>query len=479
MSTVSTPSTNPAIQRAMQSVAAASARAAADPTRPIYHFLPPAQWMNDPNGTIYHNGWYHLFYQHNPYGDAWDHMHWGHARSRDLVHWEHLPIALWPSHELGEGHCFSGCAAVNGDNNPMLFYTKVSPGARDERADNEQWAAVGNADWNEWQKHPANPILSLETHGGPRFEGDWRDPYIFHESGHTFMVLGGALEDVAGVALYEAEDASLLRWRYCGLLYELPRAELKFFECPNFFKLGETWLLLTSPYQNVEYIAGEFDLDTLRFSPQARGVLDHGRGEMPHFYATNTIFDETGRCILLGWIRGFEAGRGWNGCLSLPRVLTLDAAGRPCQQPAPELERLRGGKVQHADLTLQSESRALPDIAGDVLEIHAVLELGTARSVGLNVRCADDGSRGIPVRFDGRSLQVGAQHVSLSAEPHDRVELHLFLDRSVLELFVNGGSTTVTQVIDERPADGQVEAVAEGGSGRLVTLAAWQMGSIW
>ena len=92
----------PSIQQAMQSVQAATAGAQADALRPAYHFLPPAYWMNDPNGTIYHDGWYHLFYQHNPYGDEWGYFHWGHARSRDLVHWEHLPIALSPSYEAGE-----------------------------------------------------------------------------------------------------------------------------------------------------------------------------------------------------------------------------------------------------------------------------------------------------------------------------------------------------------------------------------------
>src|SRR3954466_7846509 len=127
-------SPNIAIERAMQSVAAAIPIAAGDPQRPHYHFGPPANWMNDPNGTIYANGYYHLFYQHNPYGDNWGHMHWGHARSRDLVHWQHLPIALWPSEELGEEHVFSGCATITEGSVPILFYTKVGPENDNKRA---------------------------------------------------------------------------------------------------------------------------------------------------------------------------------------------------------------------------------------------------------------------------------------------------------------------------------------------------------
>jgi beta-fructofuranosidase len=463
----------------MQGVENAAATARADPQRPVYHFLPPANWMNDPNGTIYHDGYYHLFYQHNPYGDAWDHMHWGHARSRDLVHWEHLPIALWPSEELGEGHCFSGCAAVNADDVPMLFYTKVSSGPREERSENEQWAAVGDPDWIRWQKHADNPILALDTHGGPRFEGDWRDPYIFHEAGRTFMVLGGAVEDTAGVALYEAEDGTLLHWRYHGLLCEQPRSQIRFFECPNFFKLDDTWILLTSPYRNVEYLTGAFDLETLRFTPQQHGILDHGRNDAPHFYATNTLFDESGRCILLGWVRGFPAGRGWNGCLSLPRVLTLGADGRPRQAPAPELQMLRKGAVHHADIPLPNEGRILEDVAGDALEIQTVLELGTARAAGLHVRGAADGSRAISLRYDGRTLQVGENQVPISVDRAERIQLRLFLDKSVLELFVNDGSAALTQVISAPPSDVQVAVFAEEGDAQLVMLDAWEMRSIW
>lgn len=98
----------------MESVEKARPKAEQDPYRPEYHFLPPAQWMNDPNGTIFYKGEFHVFYQHNPYGTSWGHMHWGHAKSKDLVHWEHLPIALAPSKEKGEKHCFSGCCIING-----------------------------------------------------------------------------------------------------------------------------------------------------------------------------------------------------------------------------------------------------------------------------------------------------------------------------------------------------------------------------
>ncbi|MBX3012306.1 MAG: glycoside hydrolase family 32 protein [Caldilineaceae bacterium] len=468
---------NPAIDQAMASVAAATAKAQAEPTRPIYHFCPPAYWMNDPNGTIYHNGYYHLFYQHNPYGDGWGHMHWGHARSTDLVHWEHLPIALWPSHELGEEHCFSGCAAVDGAGQPLLIYTSVGFATDGERPANEQWAAIGDADWITWQKHPANPVLSLKTQDGPAFRGEWRDPFIFREAGRTFLVIGGDDEDVAAIALYEATDDTLVNWRYCNLLYQRPRGERLFLECPNFFKVDGQWVLLISPYHLIEYIVGDFDLDTLTFTPTAEGVLDPGFGTAPNFYASNILYDEAGRCILLGWARGFAPNLGWNGSLALPRILTIGPDGRPQQSPVPELRTLRHQRYQVADVTLDDQAHIQSELTGDSLEIQLLLEPEEG-TVVLRLRCADDGSRSVNVTYDGVVLDVAGTQVSLELGQEEPLKLHIFLDRSLLELFVNGGRIAVTRVIDAPPTDVGVELAVQGGRASLIALEVWTLQSI-
>ncbi len=465
---------NPAIVKAMQSVAAAIPKAAADPTRPVYHFRPPALWMNDPNGTIYHDGWFHVFYQYNPYGDDWGHMHWGHARSRDLVQWEQLPIALWPSLEQGEEHVFSGCARVNGQGQPLLFYTSVKTGLRDQRPPNEQWAALGDADWITWQKHPANPILALATHGGPPFEGDWRDPYIFVEAGRTFLVIGGSYADTDAIALYEAEDTDLLRWRYQGLLYHEPRGPRSFLECPNFFKVDGKWVLLTSPYRPVEYMVGDFDLQTLTFTPQTKGVLDAGFDDVPNYYATNTLYDEQGRCILLGWVRGFAKERGWNGCLALPRILSIGADGHPRQTPLPALEQLRGRRLARTGLALHNGSQRLQNVEGDTLEILATINPGSATAIGLKVRCTDDGQSAVLIRHDCQTLHVAGTEISFALDG-ELLTLHVFLDKSVLEVFVNEGRTAMTRIIYPPDHAGGVEFFAEGGSAQVVSLDVWEI----
>ncbi len=465
---------NPAIAQAMQSVAVAMPTAAADPTRPVYHFRPPALWMNDPNGTIFHDGWFHVFYQYNPYGDDWGHMHWGHARSRDLVQWEQLPIALWPSLEQGEEHVFSGCARVNGQGQPLLFYTSVKTGTRDQRPPNEQWAAIGDADWINWQKHPANPIFALATHGGPPFAGDWRDPYIFAEAGRTFLVIGGAYDDTDAIGLYEAEDAELLRWRYLGLLYHEPRGPGTFLECPNFFKVDDKWVLLTSPYRPVEYMVGDFDLASLTFTPQTKGVLDAGFSDVPNFYATNTLYDEQGRCILLAWVRGFAKEQGWNGCLALPRIVSIGPDGHPRQTPIPDLEQLRGRRLARTGLALHNDSQRLQNVDGDTLEILATINPGSATAIGLKVRCSSDGQSAVLIRYDGQTLHIAGTEIPFALNG-ELLTLHVFLDKSVMEVFVNEGRAAMTRVIYPPDPAGGVEFFAEGGSAQVITLEIWEM----
>lgn len=480
--------TNSAIERAMQSVAEAIPKAESDPTRPVFHFCPPANWMNDPNGTIYHNGYYHLFYQHNPYGDGWDHMHWGHARSKDLLHWEHLPIGLWPSLELGEGHCFSGCAAVGPNDQPMLIYTKVSPLQQDrtKQEDNEQWLALGDSDWTTWEKWAGNPLLSSGGEGAPRFKSGWRDPYIFEAAGRTFLVLGAEQEETQEVALYEATDESLMRWEYCGPLVQTPTREGFFYECPNFINLGEKWALLTSPYDLVDYVIGTFDVDTLTFTPETTGIIDHGlgytdhltkTGEQPNWYASNTLYDPDGRCILLGWLRGFASGRGWNGALALPRVMTLGSDNRPRIVPLPELSNLRVNALTHqTDLTVNGIHKL--ELQGDTLEIKVRLEMGRAQKAGINLRCADDGEEGVPVSFDGQNLHVAGTVVPFELnQDESQLALHIFIDKSVMEVFVNDGRACITRVIYPPAGDLGVALFAEGGDAVASVVEVWEVGA--
>lgn len=452
------------VRSAMRGVLGAAERLADDPDRPVLHFLPPAQWNNDPNGTIYHNGYYHVFYQHNPYGDGWGHMHWGHARSRDLVHWEHLPIALWPSRDRGEDHCFSGCCVIADDGTPTIIYTSIGP---ERRAGDsaEQWGAVGDKDLITWHKHPGNPLLTDKLHGDKLKILDWRDPFVFKEDGKWYVVLGGHREGGKGcISLYSSDD--LVKWKFLGIPFE---GEEGNWECPNLFRLGDRWVLVYSPHSLVRYYVGKLDVAACKFTPEQHGVLDHS----DHYYAPNCLKDDKGRRIMWGWVRGFPDGRGWNGCFTFPRVLSLDEEGRLRQEPAPELQAYRGAVAEGAKMDLVDATRTIPDLRGDMLEFVAEIDRGTAKSVGLKLRASDDGSRGIVIRYDGKNLNVDGASGPLPLTDDKPLKLHVLMDRSVVEVYANGQCWT--RVIHPGESDLGVQFFAEGGAASLESITWWKL----
>jgi sucrose-6-phosphate hydrolase SacC (GH32 family) len=467
---------NDAVTRAMVSVVEATARATNDPTRPSYHFLPPANWMNDPNGPIYHRNYYHIYYQHNPFGDQWGHMHWGHARSRDLVSWKHLPISLWPSKEAGEDHVFSGCATTNSEGEFLAFYTSIGFGkSAGDYA--EQWVAVGDSEGNTFKKHPANPVLSEKLHGEVKVY-DWRDPFVFRDGDKTFLVCGGNLNRGKGgqavVLLYEAKDGKLIDWTYRGVLFTHPDSTVKNIECPNFFKLGDRWVLIISPHDKVQYFTGTFDPIAGKFTAQQRGLMDQG-GD---YYAPNCMEDPQGRRVLWGWVRGFKEGRGWNGCLTLARVLTMGPDGRVQQAPVTELQQLRGQLFDLSATGIENATNFLENLRGDALEIETQLDLAQARNVGLLVRASGDGAKAVTISYDGNELSVAGVKTKLSVPARDSLKLHLFLDKSVLEVYANG-EHCVTRVIYPGEQDLALGVFASGGRAKIQSLQAWPLKSIW
>jgi beta-fructofuranosidase len=470
------PASNDAITQAQGQVREASARAGNDPTRPIFHFLAPAQWMNDPNGPIFFGDYYHLYYQHNPFEDRWGHMHWGHARSRDLVYWEHLPIGLWPSKERGEDHVFSGCATTNASGQFLAFYTSIGRKSASDYA--EQWVALGDPDAGTFTKYTNNPVLTDQLHGDLKVY-DWRDPFLFREGGATYLVCGGNLNRAKGgqavVLLYEATRPDLLQWRFRGVLFTHPDAAVKNIECPNFFKLGDRWVLIISPHGKVEYFTGDFNSAAGKFTARQRGLMDYS-GD---YYAPNCLEDPQGRRILWGWIRGFKEGRGWNGCFTLPRVVSMAPDGSLRQAPVPELRKLRGRPFSLAAAEIRHATNSLQNLSGDALEMEAEIDPGDAQSFGLRLRASADGTRSVAVSYDGAELNVAGAKARLPwPENQKTLQLRIFLDKSVLEVYANE-RVCITRVIDPPENDLAVGLFASGGTAKIKSLQAWPMETIW
>jgi beta-fructofuranosidase len=200
--------------------------------------------------------------------------------------------------------------------------------------------------------------------------------------------------------------------------------------------------------------------------------------DVPNFYATNLLDDATGNCVLLGWVRGFEKGRGWNGALALPRLLTIGADGRPRQVPLPALQTLRGQEYSLGAFDVSSGSMVVPGVEGDVLEIQLSLNLGRATAAGLRVRSPGDGQHGVEIRWDGTELTVAGCTAALPAAGSRELALHVFLDKCVLEVFANGGRVAMTRLIYPPGDDLGVEVFAEQGTAHVQSVEVWKMNGI-
>lgn len=468
------------MQRAKAAIEEAIPRAAKDPTRPMYHYRPPARWMNDICGAVYYNGWHHVFYQSNPYhDDRYSENGWGHARSRDLVHWEDLPFALMPMKHRGELRCNSGNVALDGNGRPMIFYTWVPQqgGLR------SQWTAVPlDDDLIRWRRVGGKPIMERGKDGIPedKVHPGWSDPYLFKKDGRTFVTF----KKVQGMVC-EAQDKTLTRWKFLGFMDGVDG------ECPNVFELDNKCVILRSTHP-LSCLTGKLALkdDDIRFEADGPAVtMDFGFGEHPPtdrtanfsraLYGTNTYKDDKGRRILFGWISGFKTGRGWNGCMSLPRILTLDASGQLIQTPAPELAALRGEHTHAAGLTIASEFKPIKGAEGKQLEIIAEFIPDSATAIGLKLRSSSDGQRAITLRYADGTLNVAGTEVPLKSADRQTLKLHVFLDRSVMEVFINDGQTAVTRVEYPSEDDLGVGVFAENGKATLKSLDVWRMKSIW
>lgn len=302
-----------------------------DPDRPRYHFQPPSNWMNDPNGPCYWKGEYHLFYQHNPKEAKWGPVHWGHAASRDMVHWRHLPIAMAPNPGGADKDGVWSGSFVDDNGRPTMIYTGVHP---------EVQCLATSEDMIHWTKRP-EPILAARPAG---FDAGFRDPCLWREDGAWRMAVGSGTRGKGGaVLLYLSEN--LTDWSFVGPLFEAPppgdgASNRDMFECPDFFPLGRgRHMLYVSTQDRVFYWLGRYANGKFTPDTPAR-VLAEGP-----FYAPKSFLAPGGRRIIWGWIRETrpeteQLRAGWSGVMSLPIEALLHSDGSLGLRPAKEVASL-------------------------------------------------------------------------------------------------------------------------------------------
>jgi beta-fructofuranosidase len=455
-------------------------RFANDFHRPRYHYLPPSNWMNDPNGLIQWKGQYHLFYQHNPTGPLWGNMHWGHAVSDNLIHWTDLPIALAPTPGgPDEAGCFSGCAVDNGL--PTLVYT----GTRGQHHEIQtQCIATSEDNLLTWQKYPGNPVLS-EVPAEAGQTRDFRDPFLWKEGDTWYAVIGSRIHNKGG-AVFLYRSPNLTHWEYLHPLLIGDRERTgAIWECPNFFKLGDHWVLIISAHTGtatgeVFYFVGDYA--NHHFTPTHEGILDYG-----HLYAPLTFLDDHNRRLLIGWLREARSDTdqrlaGWSGVQSIPRVLTLDSQNRLLMRPVPELESIRGEHDHYGPKTVTEETQL--GVIGHALDIMADFDPASQGIYGLSLACSPQGRERTHILYDTalRRLSVHTEvnqvrEVTHSLDAGEPLQLRILLDGSVLEIIANERTSITSRIYPSQEDCQHIHLL--GSKAQLRSLDIWEMPSIW
>jgi fructan beta-fructosidase len=460
--------------------------------RPLYHFTPPQNFMNDPNGLVFFDGEYHLFYQHNPFGDVWGHMSWGHAVSRDLIHWEHLPVAL---HEENDIMIFSGSAVVDWNNtsgfgtpeNPPLvaIYTGHS------ETEQNQNIAYSTDRGRTWNKYEGNPVIAI----GMR---DFRDPKVFWHEPTQRWIMVTVLSDQHKVRFDSSTDLKL--WNHLSDFGPAGAMDGQW-ECPDLFALpvegepGRTkWVLKVDVLRGTgaQYFTGVFDGTHFSNDSLADEIKRVDFGE--DFYAAQSWSDEPhGRRIWIGWMNNWHYANDiptspWRGLFSIPRRLSLQGFHeglRLVQQPVEEVGQFTKSIYHAENLDIARVNEQLAALELDMSqEIRVQVTPDTVAAFGLKLRTGD-GEETV-IGYDVRSQelfvdreragdssfsdQFAGVHRAPLAPQGGKISLHIFLDSCSIEVFADGGSTVISDLIFPRFRNMRVEFYADDGGARLDLL---------
>jgi sucrose-6-phosphate hydrolase SacC (GH32 family) len=439
--------------------------------RPQFHFTSRRGWNNDPNGLLYYKNQYHLFYQHNPFGVRWGNMHWGHAVSADLVHWQEVGEALYPD---AMGVMFSGSGLVDwrntagfqrGEEKPLvLAYTAAGGGNVWSQGKPYTQCLAFSADGGQtWEKYAQNPVLS-------RVAGRNRDPKIIWHAPSSNWVMALYL-DQDDYALFTSPD--LKTWSRT-FTYQIPGST----ECPDLFELaldgdpGNTrWVLWGA---STCYLVGQFDGTTFTIE-ETIGKQNNGGSS----YAAQTWSDipaEDGRCIQISWLRGDIPGMPFNQQMTFPLELTLRTTPKGIRlfaAPVREIEAVYQEKTVFGSQELRHGANLLAGFSGELLDIEARIDVGTAAEVRLEVH-------GVAVVYDtqGQSLRCKDHSVEMPLE-NGRLDLRILVDRASLEVFAGGGRVYLPLSLVYPEGRQDLSLTANGGSAWLERLELRKLRCIW
>ncbi len=503
-----------------------------EPHRPHYHFTPPQMWMNDPNGMVFFEGEYHLFYQHYPESTVWGPMHWGHAVSTDLVHWEHLPIALYPD---SLGLIFSGSAVVDWNNTsgfgkpgkpPLvaIFTQHSMEGEKAGKTDFQyQSIAYSNDRGRTWAKYPGNPVIP-----NTQKIKDFRDPKVIWDEKSKQWVMVFAAQN--HVKFWGSQD--MKKWTHLSDFGQEWGAHTGVWECPDLFPISvegsfakdgnlETkWVLLQSINpgapnggSGTQYFVGDFDGKTFVLDPkfkeyvaQEKGVwLDLGRDN----YAGVTWSDVPkgdGRRIFMGWMSNWDYAtvvptEKWRSAMTMPRTLKLrrTAAGfRLFSQPVQALEKLRKKQyiIDNQTISGNLDLTHKLGIEPTCFELKLEIELPENSQATFQVIVSNSKGEKYSVGFDATkndyfSDRTQSGHLAFSdkfatkrhsaprTSTNKILKFHLFFDVASCELFADDGETCLTETFFPTSDFTNIRLMTTHGAALIKSGELFTLNSIW
>lgn len=491
--------------------------------RPAYHFSPPKAWMNDPNGLVYYKGVYHLFYQYYPDGNTWGPMHWGHAVSNDLVHWQDRPIALAPD---AHGFIFSGSAVVDWKNSSGLGTKDNPPLVAIFTYHNDNYKQAGllqhqnqgiaySTDGGQtWMKYKGNPVLLA-----PVDKPDFRDPKVRWNEASKSWIMTLAVGD--HTEIYRSRD--LKKWKYLSRFGEGLGAHGGVWECPDLFpiKVAETgatkWVLLQSLNPGgpnggsaTQYFVGDFDGKAFKLDPKFDDQL---KAKGPHWidwgsdnYAGVTWSDipkSDGRVLTIGWMNNWDYGQVvpttvWRSAMTLPRELTLhaDSTGYSLRsQPAAEIARIKG-KSYEVPAQAVSGSLQAPVPPEIVTQSETELEFPLpAQGTKAYMEFSNDKGDVYQVGYDGLTGKyfsdrrksgvtdfsdkfANAVHTAPRNFQSETMKMRLFMDHDSVEMFADDGATVMTESLFPREPYTTIRFVVNGQPVNVTKLVVTEIKSI-
>jgi beta-fructofuranosidase len=481
-----------------------------DPHRPIFHYVNPEGRLNDPNGLCYWKGNWHLFYQGYPPEDP--RQHWGHAISKDLVHWRDLPYAIYPNPEHA---CFSGATLVENDRVIAMYHgTRVG----------NMVAVSDDPLLLNWKKVTGKAVISSESPDGEPLPYRVFDPCIWKKDGYYYSLSGGRKDEGPGDKpvranfLFRSKD--LANWEYMHPFAEDDRFTRVWDDgaCPYFWPIGDRYILpFFSHTSGGQYLLGDYDKARDKFVVTNHGLFNFNAWGPGGVHAPSATPDGEGGVIILFNMNPGKPTEGWDQIMTLPRRLTLEEKDVVGIEPAGDLESLRYDH-QHMEATTlpANKEMVLENIKGNAMEILAVIDPKDANVVELNVLRSPDKQEYTRIAFfknrgkrdwerymgwdqekryaaQSSMITIESSHSSILSDvrsrapetapvfigPDEPLKLRVFIDKSVVEVFVNGRQCVALRVYPGLEESVGVSLLSQGQDCELLSLDAWQMKNIY